>query len=168
METFNSLCILAAGILAALSVKRYQYIAIFVFIEFALHAVVYDFGMKDTKILNKWAIYGGYLVIQLPILYYLFFRKSHFAITALISINALMNVCGLYFGYMYWENGLHWSIFNIIYSVYPWFVGMIMLLELTYLGWLTGYVKLHVRQHGYTDYGYIDRLFCVNHEFFSR
>lgn len=162
MHTFNAICILAAGLLAASCIPRYKYIALAVFIEFALHAVVYSFGMQDTKILNKWAIYGGYLIFQIPIIYYLFFIKSHIAISLLISLNAVINVCGWYFGYKYWEQGYFETTFRLIYALYPWIIGMIMILELLFLGWLRGYIRLHTDKHGNTNYDYIDSVLCVS------
>ena len=150
---FDYLCIIAAFILARCSSAEYRAIAYLVLAEFIGHKLVFILGVQLTDILEYSGIYLAYIFIQVLAIYLMMQIQSHFAIVALIFINL---------GY----NMLTISQYVIptydFYSLYSYFVGGIMLLELTYLVWITKYVAAYRKLHGTINTNYIDRLFRVH------
>lgn len=158
---FDALCIMAAGLLAAFSISEYKFLAVAVFIEFAMHNVIYQGGIVDTSLLNPYPVYIAYMSLQLLIMFYLGFLKSHFIITGLIFINFVYNIFTV------------WAFFDAtfikIYYIYPYFIGTIMIFELFYLSLLTKYARDYFMRQGIiSDHDYLDRLFCVRGWNFNR
>jgi len=150
---FNTACLFIAGFLAVRSVKRYRFIAWAVFIEFALHKIVYLYLFLDFRSENKWFIYLMYVSIQIPIMALLWYLKSHFVITGLIFINLVYNLLTVQ-AYFHQE-------FVPFYNAKDAFIGTIMIFELIYLGLLNRYVYNYRNKYGKPNFDYIDRVFRI-------
>jgi len=157
---FNTVCLIIAGFLAVRSVERYRFIALAVFIEFALHKIAYLYFFLDFRSENKWFIYLMYVSVQIPIMALLLYLKSHFVITALIFINVVYNLLTIQ-AYFHRE-------FISIYNAKDAFIGTIIIFELIYLGLLNRYVYNYRNKHGKLNYNYIDRVFRIRGWSFSR
>lgn len=150
---FDSICIMIAGLLAISSIKEYQFLAGAVFFEFSAHSILYRGGIMETGLFNPDLIYLSYAALQIFVMAYLYFKKSHFVITGLIFINLCINLLSFQEFQEY--------KFMSIYYVYPFLVGTIMIFELIYLGLLNQYVSNFRRKHGSRDLNYIDSVFRI-------
>lgn len=150
---FDSVCIMIAGFLAISSVKEYRFLAGAVFFEFSMHSVLYQFGIVETSFLNPSLIYLAYAVIQIFVMAYLYFKRSHFIITGLIFINLCLNLLS----FQEFES----YKFMSIYYIYPSLVGIIMIFELFYLGLINQCVSNYRTKNGKPDLDYIDSVFRV-------
>lgn len=144
---------MVAGFLAIKSVEEYRFLAGAVFFEFSAHSVLYQGGIVETNFLNPSLIYLSYATLQIFVMAYLYFKKSHFIITGLIFINLCLNLLAFQEFTPY--------KFMSIYYIYPYLVGTIMLFELIYLGLLNQYVSDFRRKHGSHDLDYIDSIFRI-------
>lgn len=142
-----------AGFLAMSSIREYRFLAGAVFFEFSMHSVLYQGGIVETSILNPSLIYLAYATVQVFVMAYLYFKKSHFVITGLIFINLCLNLLSFQEFEPY--------KFMSIYYVYPFLVGTIMIFELVYLGLLNQCVSDYRRKHGEPNLDYIDSVFRI-------
>lgn len=149
---FGYFCIAICFILARNSRPEYRVIAYLLLAEFIAHKLAYVFGDQLTPILQGSLLYMTYIIIELSAMIYLKFFQSHFAIITLIFIslayNALVVSQYAFPVYDYMEN-------------YWWIMGLVMLLEMIYLGTLTAYVATFRRKQGFISTSHIDRLFFV-------
>jgi len=149
---FTYICILIAFLIARKSRPEYRAIAYLLLVEFAAHKVAFILGIQLTDLLNPKAIYLTYIIIEMLIIVAMIAIQAHIFIIALIFINL---------GY----NMLTISQYSMptydFYSLYEYFVGGLMILELGYLIGIRRYVENYRRKHGFINVNYIDRMFCV-------
>lgn len=155
---FGYACLIIAALLAAFSVKEYRIASYVVAIEFAGHKVVIDVLFNWLGLLNFWQVYFSYGVIQFVAIYILHKIQSHFFIMGLIAVNMVFNFYMSIIGQIAQESMVYYNKFIFFYERYPIFVGIIMILELLYLGWLNSYVSRSVRNKGVLGDNIVDRL----------
>lgn len=156
---FGYLCIAICFILARNSRPEYRVIAYLLLIEFVAHKLVYIFGDQLTPVLRGSPLYASYVIIELTAIIYLALFQSHRAIITLIFISLMYNALVVsqysFPVYDYMEN-------------YWWIMGLVMLLEMIYLGMLTAYVATFRRKQGFISASHIDRLFFIRRRDFNR
>ncbi len=157
---FTYICIFIAVLLAAFSIKEYRLIAIVVAAEFILHKLAYNYTFIDARAEYSWLIYLFYAAIQLTVMSFLLRLKSHFIIIGLVFINFTYNLLTI--------KAFFDVEFISFYYIYPYFVGIIMMFELIYLGLLNKYVSNYYRKRGTIDIDHINSVFYVWPKCFSR
>lgn len=149
---FGYICITICFILARNSRPEYRVISYLLFIEFVAHKLVYVFGDQLTPVLQGSLLYMTYVIIEFFAIIYLKMFQSHFVIITLILSSLLYNALVVsqysFPVYDYMEN-------------YWWIMGLVMLLEMIYLGMLTAYVATFRRKQGFISVSHIDRLFFI-------
>lgn len=173
---FSPGCILAAGLLAAFTVKEYRLVAMIVFLEFLLHQVIYYFGVVQTGILRSAFLYVAYMAIQVIALYLLYKFQTHFIISALLFLNLLFNFV-IIIEYINVSTMDTYNNYLVALDSYRaakiiWIdaVGIIMIFELIYLLGINTYVAGYIRKNGpikRDDIDYLDRLFSVRRKLLS-
>lgn len=154
---FDYFCIIAAFVLALNSSREYRAIAYLLFTEFFFHKLVYIAGIQVTDLLNPKAIYLTYIIVQMLIIVAMIAIQAHITILILIFINLAYNMLTIaQFNAV--EKGLNYYDF---YSLYKYFVGGLMLLELIYLAGISRYVANYRRKHGFISVNHIDRMFYI-------
>lgn len=143
-----------AGLLAISAIPRYRFLSAAVFVEFAGHKIIYEFGIVETDILNPYLIYLAYAALQVIIIAYLYLCRSHFIIAALIGVNLIVNLLSVM---------EFFSEFISIHYAYAGVVGSIMVIELMYLGAINHYVNDKLHNGRVNSYDHIDRIFRVRH-----
>ena len=163
---FSVWCTTIAGFLAIISAKQYKFIAYAVFAEFALSKLTYIYLFKDFRDENSGFIYLCYIMIQCMILGIMTTFQTHKIIALLIFINLSYNLCTTlqHIGiFMYIP---FTSIFIDFHDNFKVFVRTIMILELTYLAWISAYVGNYIRKYTFLDINYIDDLFFIRRRLF--
>lgn len=166
---FTLICMGIALTLALFSIPQYRPVAIIVALEFAAHKVAFLFGFTELRQEDdfRWVLYAMYSAINLAAMYAVSRNRCHWAIMACLFLNLLINLRTLYLAAHMMESKINYDKFIDLYLVYPWLVGTIMIIEILYIGWLTGYVRLHYGNRNKRDIDYIDRLFYVGRNRFS-
>jgi len=134
-----------------ISIKEYSAIAFIVLCEFVLHKLVYVVGIQLTDWLEYSTLYLVYIIIELLALFLMYKFKSHMTIALLIFANLIYNILTIsqYVNFTY-----------DFYAQYSTAIGSIMIIELTYLIGLNGYIR-NKWNDGRVDFDYINRLFRV-------
>ena len=158
-KMFDLICIMVAGFLATISHKQYRLVAFLVFVEFALHFIVFNTLLLDLRAGNSSVIYVLYSIIQVSILGIMYKNQIHFYIALLIFANLTYNFLTILQHLLIAPFDFHGS--------YKLIVGCIMTLELLYLLRITIYVENYGRKHGFININYIDRLFFIRRRFFD-
>lgn len=150
---FSLICTMVAGFLATISHKQYRFIAFLVFVEFALHFIIYNTLFLEFRADHSSAIYMFYSIIQVGVLYVMYKNETHFSIAALIFANLVYNFFTIL---------QHLSITSInFHDSYQLIARCIMILELLYLLRITIYVENYARKHKSVDTNYIDHMFFI-------
>jgi len=148
---FGYLCIVICFILARNSRPEYRVIAYLLLAEFVAHKLAYVFGDQLMSIPGS-LVYTSYVIIELSAIIYLKIFQSHRAIMTLVFISLVYNALVV--------SQYSFPVYD--YTVnYKLIMGVLMLLELIYLGMLTAYVANFRRKHGFISTVHIDRLFMV-------
>lgn len=151
---FTLICALFAVYLASnCGYKGYKATAYVVAFEFVAHKLSYWFLLLDFRDENRWAIFLIYAFIQVIAIGLIRLYKGHFFIAFLIFLNMIYNLSTA-LGWFYAE-------FIRFYAPKDVIIGIIMTVELAYLGALTRYVSICMRDKGFVDSAVVDRLFCV-------
>jgi len=150
---FDGLCLLIAGILMHRAVKEYSTAALIVFIEFALHGIIYQGGFVETRWLNGGPLHLAYMFIQIFALILMWRTQTHIIITLLIGFNLTLNylIVLQFLEVHYWP--VHQNFIPTARSI--------MVLELLYLLGITDYVENYHRKYGYVNFIDIDHMLCV-------
>lgn len=158
---FTFLCIIVAVCLAAFAVKEFRIVAVIVALGFL--ATKAAFIMLNTFLTpyDAWVCYFVYGVIEVIGIAILRQTNCHFFIMGLFGISAGFNFYTAYFAHQALETIESWHKFISIDALYPWLIGIIMILELVYLGWLNNYVSKRMRGVNDSELNFIDRLFRV-------
>lgn len=157
---FDLICTGAAALCAAFSIKEYKAVCRIVALEFLGHIIIFYILYKST-IINNWSLYAGYAFCQFAAMYYAKEVRNHVYIMSFLLINLIINLISLNLAYKHWETGTYTLEFISFYNIYPDLTRTIMVFELLYLGFLTGYVSNCIRKYGDPDIDYIDSLFRV-------
>lgn len=128
---FDGLCILLALFLFYKAEKGYRNIAFFLLCWFIVSDVVYHYFFTDFRADNNWFIYQLYSTVNLFILYKLKPLVPTIFILVVISANVFFNIIiSLWF--------ISTTDDKMIYNMYPYPAGIVMLLVLSYM-WAMGY-----------------------------
>jgi len=130
---FDGLCILLALFLFYKAEEGYRDIAFFVLCFFVVSNVVYRYFFLDFRGIkgNGWFIYQLYNCVNVAIMWKLWKMKSALFIRRVLLANVLLNIVVSYY---FISNMLP----KLVYTIYPYPAGLLMLLCLFYL-WMVGY-----------------------------
>ncbi len=157
---FTYACIAAAFLLLTASCKEYSLIAFFVFMEFALHKIIYVVGVEYSEGLQGAELYVAYMAAEALALAMMYRYQAHLFITALIFTNLLYN---------FLTTLHHLGITAIdFHGYYPSIVQPIMILELLYLAGISAYVRRSLKKHGFINVDDISRTFRIRSRVSSR
>lgn len=157
---FTFIMTLIAACLLVNCNKNYRAIAVILFLEFALHKLVYWFFWPDIRVDNGWFIFMCYAFIQVVTLGALYYFKAHAFITILVLINMIYNIFTA-FGWFY-------EIFKSFYYAKDVIVGIIMILELIYMGLINGILPKLLSRLGFNCSDYLDRIYRSRANFLLR
>lgn len=149
---FDYACILVAFLIARKSRPEYRAIAYLLLVEFVAHKTAYILGVELTDLLNPTGIYLTYIIIETLIIVAMVAIQAHTLIIALIFVNLGYNMLTI--------SQYSMSTYDF-YSLYKYFVGSLMILELVYLIGIHRYVANYRRKHGFINVNYIDRMFFI-------
>jgi len=128
---FDGLCILLAMFLFYKVEEGYRDIAFFVLCFFVVSDIIYHYFFLEFRADNNWFIYQLYSAVNIWIIYKLSKIMSPLFITRILKVNVLLNiVVSLWF--------LSTTDDKIIYNVYPYLAGILMVLALSFL-WMVSY-----------------------------
>lgn len=157
---FDSICVIAVGLLAAISIEKYRFISGLILLEFLLHFLVYEFLFLDFRSMNSSVIYLFYIIIQALVLGLMYINQVHFIIAFLIFIDLIYNFCTVL---------QHLTITAIpFHDSYQLFARSIMMLEILYLLGITFYVRSSHRTNGFINITDIDNLFFIRRRLYNR
>ena len=148
---FGYSCILICLILARNSRPEYKFIAYVLLAEFVAHKLIYLICDQLMNIPGSF-LYTLYIVAELTAIIYIQIYQSHRIITAFILFTILYNVLVV--------SQYSMPVYDYVEN-YGLIMGIVMLLELAYLGMLTKYVANFRRKHGFISVGHIDSMFSI-------
>ena len=130
---FDGICILLALFLYYKVEEGYRDIAFFVLCFFMISDAMYHYFFIDIRSGegNGWIIYQLYNIINVLIIWKIRHLSGSLFIRLVLTANVLLNIVVSYF---FISN----SITKMVYNVYPYPAGFLMLLCLFYL-WMVGY-----------------------------
>jgi len=128
---FDGLCILIAMFLFYKVEEGYRDIAFFVLCFFVVSDAVAHHFFMEFRGANNWFIYQLYNIVIVAIMWKIRNMRSAMLILLVLTANILLNIVVSYY---FISN----SIAKIVYTIYPYPAGFLMLLCLFYL-WMVGY-----------------------------
>lgn len=128
---FDGICILIALFLFYKVEEGYRDIAFFVLCFFVVSDITYHYFFLDFRSANNWVIYLLYNIINVSIMVKIHKMMSPLFILLVLGVNVLLNIVASYF---FISN----LVPELVYTIYPYPAGLLMLLSLFYL-WMVGY-----------------------------
>ena len=151
---FDGICILIALFLFNKTEEGYRNIAFFVMCWFVVSDAVAHHFFLDIRSAkgNGWIIYQLYNCVNVWIIYKIWKMMSPLFMLLILGVNVLLNIVVSYY---FISNMVH----KMIYTIYPYPAGFIMVLCLFYL-WMVGYgIRLSNSKSNYS--AFIDPLLRV-------
>lgn len=128
---FDGICILLVLFLFHKVEEGYRDIAFFVLCFFILSDVIYHYFFLDFRAANNWVIYLLYSAVNVWVIYKLGKLMSPLFIIRVLKANVLLNIAiSLWF--------ISTTDDKMIYNVYPYLAGILMVLALSFL-WMVSY-----------------------------
>ena len=155
----DGLILLAAFYLYLKATLNYKNIALVVFLWLLVSDVTYNYFFLEFRAANNWVIYQLYNTINITVMYFLAYNKSHLVIIGLIIANVLLNIVVSY--YFIGNSVPYW-----VYNLYPYVANAIAILSLCYLWMLGNGVKRLDSDNNHR--GYIANLLRVRYGVYSR
>lgn len=149
---FGYLCIVICFVLARYSRQEYRVISYLMLVEFIAHKLAFVFGDQLTPILRGSPLYLTYIIIELVALIYIRMFQFNIIISTLVFTSLVYNALVV--------SQYSYPIYDYMES-YGLIMGIVMILELIYLGCLTAYVANFRRKQGFISVSHIDRLFFI-------
>ena len=84
--------LLAAFYLYVKATLDYKNIALVVFLWLLVSDVTYNYFFLEFRAANNWVIYQLYNVINISVMYFLAYNKSHIVMLGLIITNIMLNI----------------------------------------------------------------------------
>lgn len=157
---FTWVCIVIAIVLTYFSDRKYKRIAVVMSSEFMLIKLVFLSGVVWTQVLNPTFLYLAYMIVQALALSLMCFFGAGIVIMSLIFANLTYNLLMIL-------QHTHVTVVNF-HDSYSLAVGLIMVLELIYLLWITDYVSYHRRKYRYLNSDRVNCSFFLRRRIYDR